>query len=83
MSPELILNHNHVESFFFFFFFYRPGESDCLIKTKYHKDPWCLRDVITAQCSDCQSEEILQSYLSPSLPSFLFRAAYGSSQASG
>ena len=35
------------------------GESDCLIKTKHcdglHR---CLHNVISAQCSECQSDEI-------------------------
>ena len=38
------------------------GESDCLIKTK-HCDGLrgCLRNVTSAQCSECQSEEIQPS----------------------
>ena len=36
-----------------------PGESDCLIKTKHCAAPCGLRrNVISAQCSECQSEEI-------------------------
>ena len=36
-----------------------PGESDCLIKTKHCAAPRGLRrNVISAQCSECQSEEI-------------------------
>ncbi|KAK8590403.1 hypothetical protein V6N13_057296 [Hibiscus sabdariffa] len=35
------------------------GESDCLIKTKHCDGPYgCSRNVISAQCSECQSEEI-------------------------
>ena len=35
------------------------GESDCLIKTeRLDSLKRCLRDVISAQCSECQSEEI-------------------------
>uniref|UniRef100_A0A3Q7IU85 Reverse transcriptase/retrotransposon-derived protein RNase H-like domain-containing protein n=1 Tax=Solanum lycopersicum TaxID=4081 RepID=A0A3Q7IU85_SOLLC len=35
------------------------GESHCLIKTKHCDGPkGCLRNVISAQCSECQSEEI-------------------------
>jgi len=38
------------------------GESDCLIKTKHcHGRSGCRRNVITAQCSECQSEEIQAS----------------------
>ena len=38
------------------------GESDCLIKTK-HCDGLrrCWRNVISAQCSECQSDEIQTS----------------------
>uniref|UniRef100_A0A3Q7IU90 Reverse transcriptase domain-containing protein n=1 Tax=Solanum lycopersicum TaxID=4081 RepID=A0A3Q7IU90_SOLLC len=38
------------------------GESHCLIKTKHCDGPkGCLRNVISAQCSECQSEEIQPS----------------------
>ncbi|KAH0640831.1 hypothetical protein KY285_037417 [Solanum tuberosum] len=41
---------------------YGQGESDCLIKTKHCDGPnGCLRNVISAQCSECQSEEIQPS----------------------
>ena len=38
------------------------GESDCLIKTK-HCDSlyWYLHNVISAQCSECQRDEIQSS----------------------
>ncbi|KAK8617005.1 hypothetical protein V6N13_116975 [Hibiscus sabdariffa] len=41
---------------------YGQGESDCLIKTK-HCDGLCgcSRNVISTQCSECQSEEIQPS----------------------
>ncbi|KAH0674123.1 hypothetical protein KY284_025210 [Solanum tuberosum] len=38
------------------------GIPDCLIKTKHCDGPnGCLRNVISAQCSECQSEEIQPS----------------------
>ncbi|KAG6713415.1 hypothetical protein I3842_05G150800 [Carya illinoinensis] len=38
---------------------YGQGEFDCLIKTKHCDGPCgCSRNVISAQCSECQSEEI-------------------------
>ncbi|KAK8621574.1 hypothetical protein V6N13_081007 [Hibiscus sabdariffa] len=41
---------------------YGQGESDCLIKTKHCDGPCgCSRNVISAQCSKCQSEEIQPS----------------------
>ncbi|KAJ6819259.1 uncharacterized protein M6B38_403250 [Iris pallida] len=41
---------------------YGQGESDCLIKTKHCDGPCgCSRNVISAQCSECQSEEIQPS----------------------
>ncbi|CAL9176754.1 unnamed protein product [Musa hybrid cultivar] len=41
---------------------YGQGESDCLIKTKHCDGPrGCSRNVISAQCSECQSEEIQPS----------------------
>ncbi|KAK4594119.1 hypothetical protein RGQ29_017982 [Quercus rubra] len=41
---------------------YEQGESDCLIKTKHYDGPCrCFRNVISAQCSECQSEEIQPS----------------------
>ncbi|CAN6973678.1 unnamed protein product, partial [Brassica rapa subsp. trilocularis] len=41
---------------------YGQGESDCLIKTKHCDGPCgCKRNVISAQCSECQSEEIQPS----------------------
>ncbi|KAG0464551.1 hypothetical protein HPP92_020620 [Vanilla planifolia] len=41
---------------------YGHGESDCLIKTKHCDGPrGCSRNVISAQCSECQSEEIQPS----------------------
>ncbi|CAN8319246.1 unnamed protein product [Cochlearia groenlandica] len=41
---------------------YGQGESDCLIKTKHCDGPrGCYRNVISAQCSECQSEEIQPS----------------------
>src|SRR6185503_19494770 len=41
---------------------YGQGESDCLIKTKHCDGPHgCCRNVISAQCSECQSEEIQPS----------------------
>ncbi|KAL2223669.1 UNVERIFIED_CONTAM: hypothetical protein Sindi_3089000 [Sesamum indicum] len=40
----------------------RTRESDCLIKTKHCDGPCgCSRNVISAQCSECQSEEIQPS----------------------
>ncbi|CAI0427971.1 unnamed protein product [Linum tenue] len=41
---------------------YGQGESDYLIKTKHCDGPrGCSRNVISAQCSECQSEEIQPS----------------------
>ncbi|KAK8590502.1 hypothetical protein V6N13_057395 [Hibiscus sabdariffa] len=41
---------------------YGQGESDCLIKTNHYDGPsGCSRNVISAQCSECQSEEIQPS----------------------
>ncbi|KZV53612.1 hypothetical protein F511_40329 [Dorcoceras hygrometricum] len=41
---------------------YGQGESDCIIKTKHCDGPrGCSRNVISAQCSECQSEEIQPS----------------------
>src|SRR5690606_23244370 len=41
---------------------YGQGESDCLIKAKHCDGPCgCSRNVISAQCSECQSEEIQPS----------------------
>ncbi|KAK8660493.1 hypothetical protein V6N13_051419 [Hibiscus sabdariffa] len=41
---------------------YGQGKSDCLIKTKHCDGPCgCSRNVISAQCSNCQSEEIQPS----------------------
>ncbi|CAN4123479.1 unnamed protein product [Withania somnifera] len=41
---------------------YGQGESDRLIKTKHCDGPnGCLRNVISARCSECQSEEIQPS----------------------
>ncbi|KAL9413850.1 hypothetical protein AB3S75_042357 [Citrus x aurantiifolia] len=41
---------------------YGQGESDCLIKTNHCDGPCgCSRNVISAQCSECQSEEIQPS----------------------
>ncbi|KAK8475130.1 hypothetical protein V6N13_035276 [Hibiscus sabdariffa] len=45
---------------------YGQGESDCLIKTKHCDGPCgCSRNVISAQCSECQSEEIQPSAAKP------------------
>ena len=41
---------------------YGQGESDCLFKTKHCDGPCeCSCNVISAQCSHCQSEEIQPS----------------------
>ncbi|KAF3613490.1 hypothetical protein FXO38_36219 [Capsicum annuum] len=41
---------------------YGQGESDCLIKTKHCDGPnGCSGNVISAQCSECQREEIQPS----------------------
>ncbi|KAH1092163.1 hypothetical protein J1N35_019420 [Gossypium stocksii] len=41
---------------------YGQGESDCLIKIKHCDGPCrCSRNVISAQCSECESEEIQSS----------------------
>ena len=41
---------------------YKQGEFNCLIKTKHCDGPYrCWRNVIYAQCSECQSEEIQPS----------------------
>ncbi|KAG9444578.1 hypothetical protein H6P81_015918 [Aristolochia fimbriata] len=41
---------------------YGQGESDCLNKTNHCNGPCgCSRNVISAQCSECQSEEIQPS----------------------
>ncbi|CAL5362786.1 unnamed protein product [Camellia sinensis] len=41
---------------------YGQGEFECLIKTKHYDGPCgCSRNVISPQCSECQSEEIQPS----------------------